>query len=101
MDLETQRALDLVTRLLSDSPDLAVLADAEAWSLVRKHAKELGVAPVVAYIARSHVPRPERAWCDEILTHSWTRHEHSLYHLKFVLGVLHDAGIETISLKGP
>jgi hypothetical protein len=109
MDIETQRgtqearerALGLATRLLSDSPDLAVLADPEAWSLVRKHSKELGVAPLIAYLARSHVPRAERAWCDEILTRSWTRYEHTLYHLKFVLGVLNDAGIQTISLKGP
>lgn len=101
MDPETQRALGLTTRLLSEPPDLAVVADPESWALVRKYAKQFGVAPLVAHIARLHVPRSDKEWCDAILTRSWTLHENSLYHLKFVLGLLSDAGIETICLKGP
>ena len=101
MDPETQRALGLTTRLLSEPPDLAVVADPESWALVRKYAKQFGVAPLVAHIARLHVPRSDKEWCDGILTRSWTLHENSLYHLKFVLGLLSDAGIETICLKGP
>jgi hypothetical protein len=101
MNSETQRALGLVTGLLSDRPDLAVLADSEAWGLVRNQSKQLGVAPLIAYIVRPHVSGPDREWCDAILTRSWTRHENSLRHLRFVLGVLNDAGIETLSLKGP
>ena len=101
MDPETQRALGLTTRLLSEPPDLAVVADPESWALVRKYAKQFGVAPLVAHISRLHVPRSDKEWCDGILTRSWTLHENSLYHLKFVLGLLSDAGIETICLKGP
>jgi hypothetical protein len=101
MNPETQRALGLTTRLLSEPPDLAVPADPESWALVRKYSKQFGVAPLVAHIARLHVPRAEKEWCDAILTRSWTLYENSLYHLKFVLGVLAEAGIETICLKGP
>lgn len=101
MNPETQRALGLVTRLLSDPRDLAVLADAESWALVRKYARQFGVAPLMAYIARAHVPRAGKEWCDATLTRSWTLHERSLYHLKYVLGVLGEAGIETLCLKGP
>ena len=43
MDPETQRALGLTTRLLSEPPDLAVVADPESWALVRKYAKQFGV----------------------------------------------------------
>jgi hypothetical protein len=78
-----------------------VLADPEAWSLIRAHSRQLGVAPLVAYIARSHVPRPEREWCDAVLTRSWDRHLTSLDHLRYVLAVLEDTGIQTMSLKGP
>ena len=101
MNAETQLALSLTTRLLSEPPDLAVVANPEEWSLVRSYSKQFGVAPLIAYIARSHVPRAEREWCDGILTRSWTLYEKSLYHLKFVLGLLADAGVETICLKGP
>jgi hypothetical protein len=98
---ETRHALSLVIRLLSEPPDVAMLADPEAWSLIRTHSRLLGVPAIIAYIARSHVSRPEREWCDEVLTRSWARHLASLDHLQYVLRVLNHAGIETMALKGP
>jgi hypothetical protein len=90
-----------VIRLLSEPPDLGVLANPESWSVIRQHSPQLGVAALVAYIARPHVDPAERKWCDEVLMRSWARHAASLTHLQHVLGMLNDAGIETISLKGP
>ena len=101
MQIETRHALSLVIRLLSETPDLGVLAEPEAWSLIKAHSSLLGVAPLVAYTARSHVTRPEREWCDAVLTRSWSRHAASLNHLQEVLGVLNEEGIQTLSLKGP
>jgi hypothetical protein len=101
VQIETRQALSPVIRLLSDPPDLDVLADREQWSLIKRHSRHLGVAAIAAYTARSHVTRPERDWCDEVLTRSWTRHLASLNHLQYVLGVLNNARIETIALKGP
>jgi hypothetical protein len=101
MNAETRRALRLVTRLLSEPPDLAVAADPKSWALVRKYSRQFGVAQLIAHIARLHVSRTDKEWCDAILTRSWTHHENSLYHLKFVLDLLADAGVETICLKGP
>jgi hypothetical protein len=94
-------SLDLLTALLSDSPDLRILSDSAAWVLVRENAGRHGVAPLVASIARGHVSGSDREWCDRVLTTSWRRHSRSLVELESVLGILYDAGIPCLVLKGP
>jgi hypothetical protein len=91
----------LLLKLLSEPPDLAVLSDPASWSLIRENAGPSGVAPLVAFIARLHVPPAERVWCDKVLTQSWARYEQGLHHLDYVLGVLEGEGIRTLALKGP
>jgi Uncharacterised nucleotidyltransferase len=94
-------SLNLLTRLLSEPPDLAVVTDASAWTIVKTNAARHGVAPLAAFIARAHVDPVERAWCDHTLALSWKRHEQSLQHLDHVLSILDEAAIPALVLKGP
>ncbi len=94
-------SLDVLTRLLSDPPDLGIVADSASWKIVRENAGRHGVAPLIAYVARPHVDPAERAWCDRVLTSSWTRHLHNLRQLTDVVAVLDEAGVPVIALKGP
>lgn len=94
-------ASGLLLRLVSDSPDLAVLADPASWRLIKENAGPSGMAPLVAFTARSHVPKDERLWCDKVLTQSWVRYEQSLHHLDYELGILEAEGIRALALKGP
>jgi Uncharacterised nucleotidyltransferase len=94
-------SLSLLTRFLSEPPDLTVIADAAAWKIVKTNAARHGVGPLVAHAARPHVTGPERAWCDRVLLSSWTRHEQSLRELDDILARLDDAGVPALVLKGP
>lgn len=99
--MEPERSLSLLSGLLSEPPDLGIVADPVSWQIVKDNARRHGVAPLVAFAARPHVDAAERAWCDRILTSSWTRHTANLQHLEEILAVLEDAGIPAIVLKGP
>ena len=101
METATRRALDLTARLLSEPPDFSVLADAQGWMLVKQEAARLGVAPLVAYLARPHLSGAEREWCDAVLTRAWSRHDRSFEELRTVPGVLQEAGVTAVPLKGP
>jgi Uncharacterised nucleotidyltransferase len=94
-------SLHLLTRLLSEPPDLAVISDPDSWAIVKANAGRHGAAPLIAFIARPHVSQPDRAWCDRILVSSWKRHEQNLQHLDYVLSILDDAAIPALTLKGP
>lgn len=94
-------SLNLLTRLLSEPPDLGILADSAAWKIAKDNAGRHGVAPLIAYIARPHLTGAERAWCDRILTASWTRHMSNLRQLNDVLTALEEARIPVLVLKGP
>jgi hypothetical protein len=94
-------ALRLLTRLLSDPPDLTVVADPVSWKTIQENAGRHGVAPLVAFIARPHLSPADRAWCDRILVSSWKRYDESLQQLEYVLSILDDAGIPALALKGP
>jgi hypothetical protein len=91
----------LLLKLLSEPPDLAPLSDPVSWNLIRENAGPSGVAPLVAFIARPHLPLAEQRWCDKVLTQSWASYEKSLYHLNNALGILEDEGIRALALKGP
>jgi len=93
--------IDLLVPLLTEPPDLSVLQDDASWKAARENAGRYGVAPLVAFAARSYVSPKERLWCDRVLTDSWARYERMLRHLEFVLGILAYEGIPAISLKGP
>jgi hypothetical protein len=88
-------------QLLSALPDLAVLSNPVSWSLIRENAASSGLAPLVAFTARPHLPPAEQRWCDKVLTHSWASHEKSLRDLNFAFGVLESEGIQALALKGP
>lgn len=93
--------MNLLTRLLSEPPDLGIVTDADRWKLVKENAGRHGLAPLVAFLARAQLDASERAWCDRILTSSWGRHARNLQQLDDVLGALDEAGIATVVLKGP
>src|SRR5581483_5491283 len=86
-------SLNLLTRLLSDRPDTAVIAEPANWKIVKENAARHGVAPLIAFVTRPHVDTGERAWCDRILAASWKRHSRSLQCLEDLTGILEDAGI--------
>ncbi|MGA2716213.1 MAG: nucleotidyltransferase family protein [Bryobacteraceae bacterium] len=90
-----------MTRLVSEPPDLNIIADPVSWTTVKQNAGRHGVAPLVAFIARPHLSPAERAWCDRVLMSSWNKHEQSLEHLEHVLSILGAAGIPALALKGP
>lgn len=94
-------SLSLLTRLVSESPDLSIVTDPDLWAVVKSNAGRHGVAPLIASIARPHVNTAERAWCDRVLVSSWNRHEQTLKHLEDVLFLLEDAGVPALALKGP
>ncbi len=93
--------LSLLSRLLSEPPDLTVVSDPESWKALRLDAARHGAAPLVAFIARPHLDSAGRGWCDRILAASWTRHSQALQQLEYVLSILDEAGISSLSLKGP
>jgi hypothetical protein len=94
-------SLSLLTRLVSEPPDLTVITDPVSWTIVKDNAGRHGIAPLVASIARPHVSLTDRAWCDRVLVSSWSRHDQNLKHLEYVLSILDDAGIPALALKGP
>jgi hypothetical protein len=94
-------SLHLLTRLLSEPPDLTVISNPDSWQIVKANAGRHGAAPLIAFIARPHVSQADRAWCDQILVASWKKHEQNLQHLDYVLSILDDAAIPALALKGP
>jgi len=90
-----------LVRLLTEPPDLSPLGEANSWTLIREHAANLGVAPLIASIARPYLPDQEQRWCDQILKQNWVRYARALWVLKHVLSLLEDAGVRALSLKGP
>jgi hypothetical protein len=97
----TASARDLLIPLLLDPPDLTALSDPAAWSEIKETAARHGVAQLIAFAARSDVSLEDRAWCDRVLTKSWTWHGQSLAHLDRILGVVDKAAVPCIALKGP
>lgn len=59
------------------------------------------MAPLVAYAIRTHLPEPERAWCDRVLAQSCSSYHRSLRDLEFVAATLGRRGIRPLALKGP
>jgi hypothetical protein len=94
-------SLSLLTRLVSEPPDLTVITNPVSWAIVKDNAGRHGVAPLVAFIARPHLSPAERVWCDRVLASSWNRHDQNLEHLEYILSILDDAGIPALALKGP
>lgn len=70
------------------------------WETVKSAARSEGVAPLVAFAARPHLPT-ERPWCDQTLTRSWRLHDTALQQLGEIVILLHGAGVLSIALKGP
>jgi Uncharacterised nucleotidyltransferase len=101
MEMDSRPSLSLLTRLLSEPPDLGIVSDDASWKIVRENAARHGVAPLIAFIARPHVNATERSWCDRVLSSSWMRHFRSLQQLDDILAHLEDAGIQALVLKGP
>lgn len=93
--------IDILVPLLNHPPNLSALEDPAAWAAIKEFAGRYGVAPLIAYAARSHVSTVERAWCDRVLTESWIRYQRMLGHLEYLLGLLAAEGIPAIALKGP
>ncbi len=91
----------LVLKFLAEPPDLSLLSDAAAWTLIRENAGPAGVAALVADIARPHLPQAEQQWCQRVLTRSWAKYEQNLHHLNSILGTLEREGIQALALKGP
>jgi hypothetical protein len=95
------QALNALLRLLANPPDPTVVTDPETWAPIKVQAASYSVRLPVAYAARNFLKGSERAWCDDILTTGWRRHDQSLIHLEAVVACLKDAGIEPLVLKGP
>ena len=93
--------IDVLLPLLADAPDLSVLQDESSWNRIKQQSPGYGVAPLVAYVARPHISRAERVWCDRVLVESWTRYERMLTQLEFLLSILAADGVPVIALKGP
>jgi hypothetical protein len=94
-------SLNLLTKLISEPPDLEVIANPDSWRLIKDNAGRHGVGPLAAFIARPHLNAAERLWCDRILVSSWARHDQSLKQLDDVLSILEAAEIPALVLKGP
>jgi hypothetical protein len=99
--VQPSSTIDILIAALADPVDVALLKDPAAWRTIREHAGRHGVAQLIAFNARTHVPAPERAWCDRVLTRSWTRYLKSLADLQQILELLQAGGIRTLTLKGP
>lgn len=95
------RPIDLLASLLAQPPDLSLLHDEPSWSTIKEHSGRYGVAPLIAYAARTHVSPGERVWCDRVLVDSWVRHDRMLRQLEYILALLAGEGIPAIALKGP
>lgn len=93
--------IDILAHLLDDQSDPTVLQDPALWQVIQSSAGRFGVAPLVAYIARSHLSLAERKWCDRILIDSWTRHDRMLRELDFLASLFDTDRIPFIALKGP
>jgi hypothetical protein len=86
--------------VLRDNPDFSCVADYAGWKQLRAVAAVHGCQALVAHAVRSAVDAQSRAECDQILAKAWARHDAGVRRLDFICGVLADAGIETIVLKG-
>src|ERR1700729_243100 len=67
---------------------------------IQRSASRHGMAPLVAYAIRTHLPELERAWCDRVLAQSCSSYHRSLRDLEFVAATLGRRGIELLALKG-
>jgi hypothetical protein len=95
------RPLSPLAELLSGRVGWQTVATPSTWEFVSRNAGPEGVAPLVAYSARNHLQGAERAWCDQVLTRSWRRHDSAVQQLSGMVELLRAADIETIALKGP
>jgi len=93
-------SVDPVAPLLSGRAD-SPLSTVESWTRIKDQASKMGVAPLIADIARPNLPLREQLWCDDVLTQSWVSHEISLSALKRILILLNEAGVPALALKGP
>jgi hypothetical protein len=91
----------VLAALLGDPAHSELVSDPETWAAIKQHAPRHGVAQLVAFAARSHVPPSEREWCDRVLTRSWSRYTRSLIDLEHTLKILEAGEIQAITLKGP
>ena len=78
-----------------------VHSDPYLWKIIGTVRSIAGIAPLVAYAVRLHVPAPDRAWCDRILAQSWASYQRNLRGLEFVAATLDRRGIQLLALKGP
>jgi hypothetical protein len=93
--------IDLLIAVLADPVDTALVTDPVLWEAAKGHAARHGVAQLVAYHVRAHLPPSERQWCDRVLTQSWKNYALSLSHLEQILGFLAAGGVPVLNLKGP
>ena len=98
---EPASPIALLAALLSGPAGAEVAADPARWAVVKKYSPRHGVAQLAAFLGRPHVPTAERAWCDEVLTRSWKRHDRNLAWVERSLGMLQAEGIDALPLKGP
>lgn len=92
---------DLLVEVLSGSPDWQRLCQTSVWPRLREDAEREGLGPMVAFLARSHATAEQRAWCDEVLTRSWRRHDRALGEVSELVSLLERAGVQSLALKGP
>lgn len=99
--MQTRPSPKILVPLLRADPDFSALQDPEAWRAVQEAAAWHRMSAMVAVAVRPHASVEQRRWCDETLTDSWRRHDRNIVHLDRVLGLLADAGVEVLALKGP
>ncbi len=86
---------------LRDAPDVSALGTEEGWKSIRAAAIAYRMAGFVAFAMRGEVTGEKRAWCDQVLTENWARHDSCIRRLDSVLEILDAAKVETLVLKGP
>ncbi len=90
-----------ILSLFSEELDFNVLRNPEIRTTIQRSASRHGMAPLVAYAIRTHLPERERAWCDRVLAQSCSSYHRSLRDLEFVAATLERRGIRLLALKGP
>jgi hypothetical protein len=99
-ETRAQAEIDRILSVISEF-DFNLMHKPEIWLGIQRSASRHGMAPLVAYAARAHVPEEGRAWCDGVLAQSCSSYRRSLHDLEFVAGTLGRRGIRPLALKGP